>query len=115
VIGFWQIALVLYFGFLAIGPRRVIRYVRAFNRAMDRMAGRPPRPDRPPSGWLRALQLFEHSTVIGWGCVALGVGLLVLDGVCRPQSSGLTASCPFYGPPILVLAMLLFFLAPWLI
>ena len=115
MIGFWQIALVLYFGLLAIGPRRLARWVRAYRRALDRMAGREPRPDAPPSGWLRAVQLFEHSRLIGWGCVVVGLALLVLDGVCRPQSPGLAASCPFYGVPVIMLAMLLFFVAPWLI
>lgn len=113
MIGFWNIVLVLYFLFLAIGPRKVLRWIRAFNRALDRIQGRPPREQTRTAGWLRAIELLEYSTPVGWACAALGVGLLVLDGVCRTGSPG--PSCAFYGPLVLLLAMLLFFIAPWLI
>jgi hypothetical protein len=115
VIGFWQIALIAYILFLALGPRRVVRWIRVAGAFNDRLRGRPVQPRGKPSGLLRAIELFEHSTPIGWGCVVLGLALLVLDGVCRPASANALASCGFYGPPILLLAMLFFFIAPWLI
>jgi hypothetical protein len=115
VVGFWQIALILYILFLAIGPRRVVRWFRIAGALGDRVRGRPVPPRRKPSGLLRAIELFEYSTPVGWACVALGVGLLVLDGICRAPAVNGVATCSFYGPPILLLAMLCFVLAPWLI
>jgi hypothetical protein len=107
-IGFWQLLLIVYVLLLAIGPRRIVRWVRFAQMTNDRLRGRPPRERRVP-GWLRAIQLLEHSTPIGWACVAIGIGLLVVDGVCRQTG------CGFQGPPVLLLAMLFLFLAPWLI
>jgi hypothetical protein len=115
MIGFWQIALIVYILFLAIGPRRVVRWIRIANAFSDRVRGRPARPSSRSFGLLRALELFEYSTPVGWACVALGLGLLVLDGVCRPETAVAPAKCPVHGPLVLVLATLFFFLAPWLI
>ncbi|TAK20159.1 MAG: twin-arginine translocase TatA/TatE family subunit [Chloroflexota bacterium] len=109
MIGFWQIAIILYVLFLAVGPRRLARWGRIWSRFLDRMAGRPPRPMSQKPGWLRTIELFEHSSKIGWACVILGISLLALDGVCRQTG------CPFTGPFILLLAMLFLFIAPWLI
>ena len=109
MIGFWQIALIAYILFLALGPRRVVRWIRIAGAFNDRMRGRPVQIRAKPSGLLRWIGLFEYSTPVGWACVALGLGLLVLDGICR------SGACGLYGPPVLLLAMLLFFLAPWLI
>ncbi|HEY3080301.1 MAG TPA: hypothetical protein VGM69_10380 [Chloroflexota bacterium] len=109
MVGFWQIALIAYILFLAIGPRRVVRWIRVAGAFNDRMRGRPVQARAKPSGLLRWIGLFEYSTPVGWACVALGLGLLVLDGICR------SGACGVYGPLVLLLAMLLFFLAPWLI
>jgi hypothetical protein len=108
VIGFWQILLIVYVLFIAIGPRRVVRWVQWGQRTNDRLRGRPPR-EQKPKGWLRAIQLFEYSTQLGWACVAIGIALVVVDGVCRQSG------CGFHGPPVLMLAMLFLFLAPWLL
>ncbi len=109
MIGAWQILLVLYILFLALGPRRVVRWWRIWNRFLARMQGLPPPTERSEPAWLRAVALFEHSSKIGWACVAVGIGLIVVDGVCRQTG------CAFTGPVMLVLAMILFFLAPWMI
>lgn len=107
MVGFWQIAIIAYVLFLAIGPRRVVRWLRIVNRTMLRMQGRPAPPPREPTGLLKAIGVFEHGAIVGWSCVAVGFALLVVDGVCRQSG------CAFQGPPMLLLAMVFFFAAPW--
>src|SRR5262249_2885838 len=68
-LGFWQLVVIL-----ALGPRRVVRWVRWGQAAGDRLRGRPVQP-RPQRGWLRAIELFEHSSQIGWAFLAIGCAL----------------------------------------
>jgi hypothetical protein len=106
VIGTWQILIILYVLFIALGPRRVVRWWRWTGDTSARLRGKAP-PARKTSGWLRTIELFEHSTQIGWACLALGAALSMLalaaDG--WPLWKGLA----------LGLATLLLLIAPWLI
>ena len=105
-IGFWQLLIIVYVLFLAIGPRRVVRWVRWTNDTTARLRGKPP-PPRRRVGWLRALELFEYSTQVGWAFIVVGGGLAIfalsVDG------------WPIWKGLVMGLAMLFLFLAPWLI
>ena len=105
-IGFWQILVIVYVLFLALGPRRVVRWVRWINEASARLRGQPP-PPRRTGGWLRALELFEYSTQLGWAFLVIGCGLAML---------GLSVDgWPLWKGLAMGVAMVLLMLAPWLI
>ena len=107
VVGTWQILIIAYVLLIALGPRRVLRWWRWTSNTSARLRGKQPPPARKPSGWLRAIELFEYSSQIGWACLALGAALsmfaLATDG--WPLWKGLA----------LGLGMLLLLVAPWLI
>lgn len=102
-IGVWQILIIVYVLFLAVGPRRVVRWVQWSIDTNARLRGRPP-PARKRWGLLRFLGLFEYSTPIGWACAAIGLGL-AMSGYFYPE----------WRIPLTLLAMLFLFIAPWLI
>ena len=106
VIGTWQIFVIVYVLFIALGPRRVVRWIMWTNDASARLRGKP-RPARRKSALLRAIELFEYSSQIGWACLAIGAAMAIYAGTIDgfPPLKGL----------LLGLGMLLLFLAPWLI
>src|SRR5262245_41386332 len=105
-IGFWQLVIIVYVLFIALGPRRVVRWVRWSQATSDRLRGRPVR-ERPKSGWLRAIELFEYSTQIGWACLILGCAVAML-ALAQP-------GWPLWKGLALAISLLLLFLAPWLL
>jgi hypothetical protein len=107
VIGTWQILIIAYVLFIALGPRRVMRWWRWTSNASARLRGKPLPPARKPRGWLRAIELFEYSTQIGWACLALGAALSMLALA--------TDGWPLWKGLALGLGVLLLFVAPWLI
>ena len=96
--------IVLYVLFIALGPRRVVRWWYGLQAALARMQGRPP-PPRRRWGWLRAAEAFEHSTAIGWTCIVVGLGLAFAARFLWPDLM----------LPLTVVAMALLFVGPWLI
>jgi hypothetical protein len=106
VLGTWQILIIVYVLFIALGPRRVVRWWRWTGETSARLRGKPP-PARRTSGWMRAIELFEHSSKIGWACLVLGTALsMVALG---------TEGWPLWKGLVLGVAMLLLLIAPWLI
>jgi hypothetical protein len=105
-IGFWQLLVIVYVLFIAIGPRRVVRWIRWTNETSARLRGKAP-PPRRTVGWLRALELFEYSTQVGWACLAIGCALAMY----ALSIDAWTA----WKMVLLGLATLLLFLGPWLI
>ena len=106
VLGFWQLVVIVYVLFIALGPRRVIRWVRWGQAAGDRLRGRPVR-QRRPSGWLRAIELFEYSSQIGWAFLILGCAVAMF-ALAQP-------GWPLWKGLVLALSMGLLALAPWLL
>ena len=106
VIGLSQLLVIVYVLFIALGPRRIIRWFRWTSETSARLRGKPP-PIRKTSGWLRAIELFEYSTQIGWTFLVVGCGLAMF--------ALSTDGWPLWKGLVLGLAMLLLFLAPWLI
>jgi len=106
VLGFWQLVIILYVLMIALGPRRVVGWYHAASALTARMQGRPP-PSRTSAGWLRAIQLFEHSSKIGWACLVVGsaLGMFAMSADGWPLWKGLA----------IAVAMLLLFVAPWLL
>jgi hypothetical protein len=105
-IGFWQLVVIVYVLFFAVGPRRVVRWVRWGQTTSDRLRGRPRREQRS-SGWLRAIELFEYSSQVGWACLILGAGIAMLTLA--------QTGWPLWKGLALAVSMLLLLLAPWLI
>src|SRR5579884_2609510 len=105
-IGFWQLLVIVYVLFLALGPRRVVRWIRWANETNARLRGRPP-PPRRTIGWLRALELFEYSTQIGWAFLVVGAAMAIYAGTMD--------GFPPLKALLLGLGMVLLLLAPWLI
>lgn len=105
-IGTWQILIILYVLFIALGPRRVVRWYRWAGDTSARLRGKP-RPVRKPSRWMRAIELFEYSSQIGWAFLVVGAALSIYAGTIDgfPPLKGL----------LLGLGLVLLFLAPWLI
>ena len=105
-IGFWQLVIILYVLFFALGPRRVVRWIRWGQSTSDRLRGRPVRQQRT-SGILRWIEMFEYSTQIGYACLILGAGIAMLT-LAQP-------GWPLWKGLALAVSMLLLALAPWLI
>ena len=57
-IGIWQILIITYILFVALGPRRVVGWVRWTQDTSARLQGRPP-PRRRRIGLLAALEMME--------------------------------------------------------
>ena len=108
-IGFWQLLIIVYILFLAIGPRRVVHWSQWSIDTWARVWGRPP-PPRKRWGWLSAIQLLENSRSFGWACIAAGSALAFLYLYLSSQGS-----IGAWGVPILLLAMAFLFIGPWLL
>jgi len=106
VLGFWQLVVIVYVLFIALGPRRVIRWVRWSQDAGDRLRGRP-RRERRSGGFLRAIELFEYSSQIGWAFLVVGCAISMF-ALAQP-------GWPIWKGLALAISLLLLFLAPWLI
>src|SRR5438094_1216289 len=106
VVGFWQLVVIAYALFIALGPRRVVRWFRWGQAAGDRLRGRRVQPRRQ-SGWLRAIELFEYSSQVGWAFLAVGCGVAMF-ALAQP-------GWPLWKGLAIAISMLLLFLAPWLI
>ena len=76
-VGFQQLAVIAYILLLALGPRRVVRWVRWSQDLGARLRGRPP-PPRPKWDLLRVVERFEYSSPVGWAVAALGFGLVLV-------------------------------------
>jgi hypothetical protein len=107
VIGTWQIIVIAYVLFIALGPKRVVRWIRWTTEMNARLRGKPPPPQRKTRGWLRAIELFEYSSQIGWACLVIGAAMAIYAGTLDGFPPGKAL--------LLGLGMLLLFLAPWLI
>ena len=108
-IGFWQLLIIVYILFLALGPRRVVYWSQWSIDTWARFLGRPP-PPRKRWGWLRSFQILEHAQKFGWACIALGSGLAFF--YLYLSSQGIIG---VWGIPILLLAMAFLFVGPWLL
>lgn len=106
VLGFWQLVVIVYVLFVALGPRRVVRWVRWSQNATDRLRGRPAREQRT-SRLLRAIELFAYSSQIGYACLVVGGGLAMFALA--------TQGWPLWKGLALGISMLLLLIAPWLI
>lgn len=106
VIGTWQIIVIVYVLFIALGPRRVVGWIRWAGDMNARLRGKP-RPERKRWGFLRAIEMLEHATQIGWACLALGAAISIYAGTID--------GFPPVKAALLGLGLLLLFLAPWLI
>ena len=106
VLGFWQLVIIVYVLFIALGPRRVVRWMRWGQAASDRLRGRPVQ-ERRQRGWVRAIEMFEYSSQIGWACLAVGCALAMF-ALAQP-------GWPIWKGLAIAISMLLLFLAPWLI
>ena len=106
VLGFWQIVIIFYVLLIALGPRRVVRWLRWGQATGDRLRGRPAR-QRRSSGLLRAIELFEYSTQVGWAFLIVGCAIAMF-ALAQP-------GWPLWKGLALAISMLLLFLAPWLI
>lgn len=106
VIGTWQLLVIVYVLIIALGPKRVVGWVRWASDMNARLHGKPP-PPRKTRGWVRAIEMFEYSSQIGWGCLVIGAGLAIYAGTID--------GFPPLKALLLGLGMLLLFLAPWLI
>jgi hypothetical protein len=106
VLGFWQLVIILYVLFIALGPRRVVRWFRWGQAAGDRLRGRPIQTRRP-RGWMRAIELFEYSSQVGWAFLAIGCAIAMF-ALAQP-------GWPIWKGLAIAISMLLLLLAPWLI
>ena len=106
VIGTWQIIVIVYVLFIALGPRRVVGWIRWAGDMNARLRGKP-KPVRKRWGFLRAIEMFEYSTQIGWACLVVGAALSIYAGTID--------GFPPLKALLLGLGMVLLFLAPWLI
>jgi hypothetical protein len=106
VLGFWQLVIIVYVLFIALGPRRVIRWFRWSQATGDRLRGRPVR-ERRPSRLVRAIELFEYSSQIGWTFLIVGCAIAMF-ALAQP-------GWPLWKGLALAISMLLLLLAPWLI
>jgi hypothetical protein len=75
-LGFQQLLLVVYILFLALGPKRVVRWIRRGQALVARLQGKPP-PPRKRFDLLRLIELTEYSSPVGWAVAALGFGTLL--------------------------------------
>lgn len=107
VIGTWQLLVVAYVLFIALGPRRVVRWIRWTNDTTARLRGKPRPPRAKSSGLLRAIELFEYASQVGWAFLVIGAALAIYAGTLD--------GFPPLKALLLGVGMVLLFLAPWLI
>ncbi len=73
--GFQQGLLILYILLIAVGPKRVTRWVRRGQALSARLRRKPlPKPGRYDV--LRLFEMFEERALVGWGIAVVGLGLL---------------------------------------
>src|SRR5206468_2872059 len=79
VIGTWQVLVIIYVLFIALGPRRVVRWIRWTGDTSARLRGKRV-TTRKSSGWLRAIELFEYSSQLGWAFLVIGATMAIYAG-----------------------------------